>query len=135
MFIHLAISRHLVFIFNYFFFFFSSRRRHTRSKRDWSSDVCSSDLSLSSRSQGEGEKLAKISGGVYYPITEIGQIQRAYEDIVRQLRSAYNITFRSNAGTVGGNGASPRLKIRARHENTFATINSVIAKEERSVCG
>src|SRR5699024_731483 len=25
----------------------SSRRRHTRSKRDWSSDVCSSDLSLS----------------------------------------------------------------------------------------
>src|SRR5699024_3387082 len=26
------------------FFFFSSRSRHTRSKRDWSSDVCSSDL-------------------------------------------------------------------------------------------
>src|SRR5207249_8762183 len=29
-------------------FFFSSRRRHTRSKRDWSSDVCSSDLSCGS---------------------------------------------------------------------------------------
>src|SRR5699024_7717328 len=28
----------------FFLFFFSSRRRHTRSKRDWSSDVCSSDL-------------------------------------------------------------------------------------------
>src|SRR6266403_1901115 len=28
----------------YIFFFFSSRRRHTRSLRDWSSDVCSSDL-------------------------------------------------------------------------------------------
>src|SRR6266536_399338 len=27
-----------------YFFFFSSRRRHTRSTRDWSSDVCSSDL-------------------------------------------------------------------------------------------
>src|SRR5215813_14157843 len=27
-----------------FFFFFSSRRRHTRCGRDWSSDVCSSDL-------------------------------------------------------------------------------------------
>src|SRR5699024_12043562 len=26
------------------FFFFQSRRRHTISKRDWSSDVCSSDL-------------------------------------------------------------------------------------------
>src|SRR2546422_8557707 len=29
------------------FFFFSSRRRHTRCSRDWSSDVCSSDLDLS----------------------------------------------------------------------------------------
>src|SRR5690625_4053143 len=28
------------------FFFFSSRRRHTRWPRDWSSDVCSSDLTL-----------------------------------------------------------------------------------------
>src|SRR5699024_11945081 len=29
------------------FFFLSSRRRHTSSKRDWSSDVCSSDLKCS----------------------------------------------------------------------------------------
>src|SRR6266511_3627428 len=29
---------------SFFFFFFSSRRRHTRFSRDWSSDVCSSDL-------------------------------------------------------------------------------------------
>src|SRR5699024_2148292 len=29
---------------NIYVFFFESRRRHTRSKRDWSSDVCSSDL-------------------------------------------------------------------------------------------
>src|SRR5690606_40485708 len=28
----------------FFYFFFSSRRRHTRFSRDWSSDVCSSDL-------------------------------------------------------------------------------------------
>src|SRR3989449_7960566 len=28
----------------FIFFFFSSRRRHTRCSRDWSSDVCSSDL-------------------------------------------------------------------------------------------
>src|SRR5699024_11448554 len=34
--------------------FFSSRRRHTRSKRDWSSDVCSSDLRLSAAA-GSGE--------------------------------------------------------------------------------
>ena len=30
-------------------FFFSSRRRHTRLRRDWSSDVCSSDLVNASR--------------------------------------------------------------------------------------
>src|SRR5437867_12986279 len=32
--------------FLFFVFFFSSRRRHTRSYGDWSSDVCSSDLTL-----------------------------------------------------------------------------------------
>src|SRR3989442_2022488 len=32
----------------YLFFFFSSRRRHTRCGRDWSSDVCSSDLAFGS---------------------------------------------------------------------------------------
>src|SRR5256886_4179238 len=31
-----------------YFFFFSSRRRHTRFDCDWSSDVCSSDLSIGS---------------------------------------------------------------------------------------
>src|SRR6266508_6067981 len=36
-----------------FFFFFSSRRRHTRWPRDWSSDVCSSDL-MADRSVKEG---------------------------------------------------------------------------------
>src|SRR5690606_39573494 len=30
-------------------FFFSSRRRHTRFSRDWSSDVCSSDLKMPAR--------------------------------------------------------------------------------------
>src|SRR5699024_11427093 len=35
----------LFFLF-FLLFFFSSRRRHTRSKRDWSSDVCSSDLKI-----------------------------------------------------------------------------------------
>src|SRR5437868_8861438 len=40
------------------FFFFSSRRRHTRSKRDWSSDVCSSDLSLRDVTSAAGLALA-----------------------------------------------------------------------------
>src|SRR3712207_8340429 len=35
---------YLLFLMYYISFFFSSRRRHTRYWRDWSSDVCSSDL-------------------------------------------------------------------------------------------
>src|SRR5256885_8253959 len=34
------------------FFFFSSRRRHTRLQGDWSSDVCSSDLSSPAKDGG-----------------------------------------------------------------------------------
>src|SRR3712207_7670262 len=41
----IIISRFSIFVVHcIFFFFFSSRRRHTRYWRDWSSDVCSSDL-------------------------------------------------------------------------------------------
>src|SRR5690349_23805870 len=40
----------IIFFLFFFFFFFSSRRRHTRSLRDWSSDVCSSDLPIKSPS-------------------------------------------------------------------------------------
>src|SRR5206468_6458558 len=36
-------------------FFFSSRRRHTRSDRDWSSDVCSSDLAFDPKPEKAGE--------------------------------------------------------------------------------
>src|SRR5439155_8714025 len=41
-------------LFFHFFFFFSSRRRHTRWPRDWSSDVCSSDLRLAHFLQSRG---------------------------------------------------------------------------------
>src|SRR5690349_25171302 len=44
-----------------FTFFFSSRRRHTRSLRDWSSDVCSSDLCEACRSNLR--KAFRICGG------------------------------------------------------------------------
>src|SRR2546427_7190088 len=46
--ISLLVSRSLLVLFLFIFFFFSSRRRHTRFDCDWSSDVCSSDLTFSS---------------------------------------------------------------------------------------
>src|SRR5216683_507638 len=51
-----------------FLFFFSSRRRHTRSDRDWSSDVCSSDLGLIRRRRGGAD--ARVTS---ITLTEQGQ--------------------------------------------------------------
>src|SRR5256884_6049711 len=49
------------------FFFFSSRRRHTRCSRDWSSDVCSSDLIFSDLAEtieiGQYQVGALVPGG------------------------------------------------------------------------
>src|SRR5690606_40167769 len=50
-----------------FFVFFSSRRRHTRFSRDWSSDVCSSDLSLG-RSCCEGQRHLWKHRGLEYSL-------------------------------------------------------------------
>src|SRR6266403_3474778 len=44
------------------FFFFSSRRRHTRSLRDWSSDVCSSDLVALTGNPGQANYAAAKAG-------------------------------------------------------------------------
>jgi len=86
---------------------------------------------LTTKAEGEGEKLAKISGGVYYPITQLDQIQKAYDDIVLQLRTAYSVTFRSDLPeTVDKSTASPRLKVRVKRENAFVKLGSVVAVEE-----
>src|SRR5438045_4864380 len=42
-------------------FFFSSRRRHTSCLSDWSSDVCSSDLS-----RPEGQEIPLAAGGIQH---------------------------------------------------------------------
>src|SRR6266536_6118426 len=52
----------LHYILNSNIFFFSSRRRHTRSTRDWSSDVCSSDLGIGSAMLGELERRLVAAG-------------------------------------------------------------------------
>src|SRR5215203_6754426 len=56
-------------MFLQYFFFFSSRRRHTRYWRDWSSDVCSSDLGLLVRA-GRGlvrDQVAELGGVAVVP--------------------------------------------------------------------
>src|SRR5204862_4892435 len=52
-------------------FFFSSRRRHTRSLRDWSSDVCSSDLYGQSVDSGRVRALARSREAEQMPHAEV----------------------------------------------------------------
>src|SRR5439155_11555819 len=46
----------------YHVFFFSSRRRHTRWPRDWSSDVCSSDLTAACARRGATRRSTPCAG-------------------------------------------------------------------------
>src|SRR3712207_7736399 len=71
-----------------YFFFFSSRRRHTRYWRDWSSDVCSSDLLLLGAARARMPKL--VAFGERYPgvfaLTESAQLldRQLLSDLPRQ---------------------------------------------------
>src|SRR6266496_5653234 len=70
-----------------FFFFFSSRRRHTRSLRDWSSDVCSSDLpgtigtnhSMPRLTKGQGAIIGV--GAMEYPAQYQGTSEKTLTDL------------------------------------------------------
>src|SRR5205085_7999907 len=56
-------------------FFFSSRRRHTRFDCDWSSDVCSSDLSVRNFARGVRHGANQLPIGYVY-----GQLVSAMPD-------------------------------------------------------
>src|SRR6266511_4261620 len=68
-----------------FFFFFASRRRHTRFSRDWSSDVCSSDLQ---RNSFRGRQAAK---GVVAPAGAKGRLWLSMCQIASVWRRAISI--------------------------------------------
>ena len=54
-------------------------------------------LTLTSRAAEEGRRLAEASGGVFYPVTRLDELQRAYDDVVAQLRTAYTLSYASAA--------------------------------------
>src|SRR5690606_40590070 len=68
-------------IFNFVFFFFSRRRRHTIFSRDWSSDVCSSDLHAYSLRRSR-EHAAALRAQALPP-----EVAQAYADAARQSRA------------------------------------------------
>jgi VWFA-related protein len=85
-------------------------------------------LTLTSKADEEGKRLAQVSGGRYYPISQLSQIQTAYDDIVLQLRTAYDITFRSEPA---GGRAAPPLRVRVKRENAYPQLGPVVSLERR----
>jgi VWFA-related protein len=80
-------------------------------------------LTLTTRAEEEGRKLAAVSGGVYYPVRRIEDLQKAYDDVVRQLRTAYTITYASNS-TPSGNR---RVRVRANREGASVRLSPVVS--------
>src|SRR5690606_40469096 len=91
-----------------FFFFFSSRRRHTRFSRDWSSDVCSSDLLVSHlfNNQYSGVLVDRLIHGCHHTHLHqtLDQLANFYSQALSQLRDEdvfRNIHLRSEERRVG----------------------------------
>jgi Ca-activated chloride channel family protein len=73
-------------------------------------------LELTSRADEEGRRLAEVSGGTYYPITRLEQLQRAYDDVASQLRTAYTITYETDAS------ARPDSRVRVKVSRDGASV-------------
>jgi VWFA-related protein len=78
-------------------------------------------LTLTTRAEQEGRKLAAASGGMYYPIRRIEDLQKAYDDVVAQLRSAYTITYASNSVS-----SSPRVRVRTNRDGASVRLSPVV---------
>src|SRR5690349_3783261 len=93
------------------FFFFSSRRRHTRSLRDWSSDVCSSDLISmlvgAALEQARGNRSNLVSS-----LTEVSRLLRETIDTCRNTAQEHGGFLVRKEGLVG---AVSRLVERLEH--------------------
>src|SRR2546429_1540983 len=107
-------------------FFFSSRRRHTRCSRDWSSDVCSSDLYY----QEEGEarlapakKKLDAAGIKYNARVLVGPIA---ETIVKQAKeSGCDLIY---IGTRGMSAASALLGSTANKVLNLSAVPVLLVK-------
>src|SRR5690606_15251800 len=79
------------------FFFFSSRRRHTRFSRDWSSDVCSSNLFGIKRMNRRGDFRASGSGHLIFDHHQIDEacVSLAFEanKKLRMQSAAFDFLF------------------------------------------
>jgi VWFA-related protein len=79
-------------------------------------------LELTSRAEEEGRRLAEVSGGTYYPITRLEQLQRAYDDVAAQLRTAYTITYESTPAQ----RRDARVRVRVAREGATVRLSPAV---------
>jgi VWFA-related protein len=79
-------------------------------------------LTLTSRAEEEGRKLAEVSGGVYYPVTRLDELQRAYDDVVAQLRTAYTISYTSTADA----SRTRRVRVRVNRDGAAVRLSPAV---------
>ena len=78
-------------------------------------------LTITTRAAEEGQKLADVSGGVFYSIKRLEELQKAYDDVVAQLRTAYTITYSSDAGAT-----HRRLRVRTNREGASVRLSPAV---------
>src|SRR5699024_12201825 len=84
-----------------FILFVSSRRRHTRSKRDWSSDVCSSDLDLLALMGDSSDNIPGVPSVGNKTAVALLQGLGGIADIYSQLDKVADLPIRSEERRVG----------------------------------
>ncbi len=80
-------------------------------------------LTITTRAEEEGQKLATVSGGVFYPIKRLADLQKAYDDVVAQMRTAYTITYASGTDSKGHR----RIRVRANRDGASVRLSPVVA--------
>jgi len=78
-------------------------------------------LTITTRAAEEGQKLANVSGGVFYPIKRLEDLQKAYDDVVIQLRTAYTITYASSASN------HHRIRVHVNRDGAAVRLSPVVA--------
>jgi len=79
-------------------------------------------LTITSRAAEEGEKLASVSGGLFYPIKRLEDLQKAYDDVVAQMRTAYTITYSSTANGTG----QRRVRVRTNRDGASVRLSPAV---------
>src|SRR3989454_11163670 len=120
-----------------FFFFFSSRRRHTRLQGDWSSDVCSSDLTTVPTPAEHDQDRGEAAGGAAHDqpgapetearIEEQQRVEREKADGERRERPAerpHRTGWRRAGRTMNGELATaPRAARAVGSSSTCPPLN------------